>query len=203
MKTLDTRKQTGLIFSQEFIPKLLDGTKNMTRRPVNPQPYILADGTWEGNTRPRSGYSSERTLRDMLPIYCPYGQPGDLIWVRETWMYGDYGNNGSRPSERHIFYKADGWDQARFRGWQTAHGKHPPTLWKPSIHMPKWAARIWLEITEVRVERVQNVTGTDFFDEGFDLFDEFRSNWDEKYPGSWDRNDWVWALTFKRVEAPR
>jgi hypothetical protein len=129
---------------------------------------------------------------------CPYGQVGDHLWVRETWQHNPFGG---------IVYKAgSGIIDCGGRGW------------KPSIFMPRWASRITLEITNVRVERLQDISAPDCVNEGINtqgpydvaIYDEFSSHsiaqfaylWDsinsKKYP--WASNPWVFAIEFKRVE---
>ena len=136
---------------------------------------------------------------------CPYGQVGDRLWVRETLVI-----TGGRGSE-YVAYKADGYelDKGIF-----------PEKWRPSIFMPRWASRITLEITEVRVERVQEITEEDAIKEGICVVDNtedgiysspnypdihrdiFMYLWDSlntKRGYGWEVNPWVWVIEFKRV----
>ena len=135
----------------------------------------------------------------------PYS-PGDRLWVRETWRPIA---SPSNPEEcDFVIYKADD---------QTMKEK-----WKPSIHMPKWAARIWLEVTGVRVERIKDISSEDCFKEGIDIEGDayaeaerfvtagspcpperyaFITLWNQIYPDSWLYNDWVWVTDFIK-EAP-
>jgi hypothetical protein len=131
-------------------------------------------------------------------IKCPYGQPGDKLWVRETWEpvpveTASIYENESR-SEIKIRFKADTEDSFN--------------RWHPSIHMPKASARIWLEITNVRVERLQEITDQDAYAEGAakkGIHDNpaarFKILW-YKINGkdSWNANPWVWVVEFKRIE---
>lgn len=138
------------------------------------------------------------------PYGCPYGKVGDILWVRETWC---------RPFNPGKFlYKADQTNIVQ------------SNRWKPSIHMPKEAARIFLEITNVRVERLQDITQTDAEKEGvliddeglacmnyisneFDMFppeESFRTLWQSiNGPESWEANPWVWVIEFKKVSKPQ
>ena len=135
-------------------------------------------------------------------IRCPYGQPGDRLWVRETWAAF-----GVReiPKERGchvVIYREDE------EPVQHAYG------WRPSIHMPRWASRITLEVTDVRVERVQDITLDDVNAEGVSesrttFIDEhnarghFADTWNNlnaKRGFSWDSNPWVWCVTFKQLK---
>jgi hypothetical protein len=133
------------------------------------------------------------------PIHCPYGEVGDKLWVRETcWINGD-------QEENLVAYRADGEMPDHMKGEK----------WKPSIFMPRWASRITLEITEVRVQRLQEISEEDCRVEGcngghdsipgygfsatprehyHDLFESINGK------GSWDANSWVWAISFKVVK---
>jgi hypothetical protein len=144
---------------------------------------------------------------------CPYGYPSDRLWVRETWARSNDARSTKFTDD--VLYAAD--FSSRWRGDAHFDGR-----WRPSIHMPRWASRITLEITEVRVQRLQGISEEDAFAEGVaanpyhmadGTIDEgmsisaranFASLWDS-INGSrapWSENPWVWAITFKRVEAP-
>jgi len=157
-------KEHPILFNSEMVRAILDGRKTQTRRVIKPQPEMrpgndFVDGVW---------YEEDK-YGDSYPIRCPYGQPGDHLWVRETHLRAVYSNDGSRPSERFAFYKADEWGDKQWEGWRIAHSKCPPTPpWKPSIYMPRWASRITLEIVSVRVERVQDISKDDAVDEGLE-----------------------------------
>lgn len=140
-------------------------------------------------------YFEARNEYDFLP--CPYGQPGDRLWVRETFAHV--------PEHDCVYYRADD---------PTDH----PTdgSWTPSIHMPRWASRITLEITGIRVERVQDISPQDAIDEGVlppgpppspreldYAVEQFRELWDSinaKRGFGWDVNPYVWVIEFKVVE---
>lgn len=135
---------------------------------------------------------------------CPYGQPGDRLWVREAWARDD--------EDGQLMYRADvGRDLCA-------------DAWRPSIHMPRWASRITLEVTAVRVERLQDISEADAQAEGvipkwepgcsgrlMDAFGGFSFRpaasayaelWEQiNGPGAWDANPWVWVVEFKRVTA--
>lgn len=164
---------------------LLAGTKTQTRREVT--------GNALNWLRPR--FVS-------LPLdRCPYGQPGDRLWVRETWA-APHSCDHLKPSEvgpewRRIHYAA-----TESLGW---------LIKRPSIFMPRWASRITLEITGVRVERLQAISEADAKAEGSSLVSGsyshrgwFRELWGEiNGPGSWEVNPWVWVVEFRRLEVPR
>ena len=195
-------KEHPIIFSGPMVRAILDGRKTQTRRVIKPQPEIV-------DKEPRYRKNTWALWSDKIPKYkgglivsCPYGKPGDLLYVKETW----------RPiaSSEQLLYRADiynvmAWDE---------FGK-----WHPSIHMPRWASRITLEITDVRVERVQEISEENAIAEGMqgDIYGEdmgisprvdshsvrinFMDLWDSinlKRGYGWDVNPWVWVLGFKK-----
>ena len=146
-------------------------------------------------------------------------QQGDILYVRETWYYeshmedrteGEPNLPSGRYSNRYV-YKAD----CPTYPVNIGVGEHG---WRPSIHMPKEAARIWLKVTDVRAERLQEISGAELIKEGIDLyqsnyikaaFDEFKMLWNstikksdiDRY--SWQANPWVWVIEFERCEKPK
>lgn len=238
MNTLVKPKETPLLLRSDLVRKVLDGTKTMTRRPVKPQFPAWAEtvkcGTGLWYPLDKDGADDGHDWR-----ICPYGQPGDLLWVRETfWEYGYWTHwAGSEPIEP-VWCPA-GHDSEGNRRADCVRFDPPAAkekyrwLKRSSIHMPKWACRLWLEITEVRVERIQEITEEDAKAEGYvtrcncpgdygqpdphhhfcpaskanpmDLRharQAFWLSWDKTYPGSWDRSDWVWCISFKKVDRP-
>lgn len=200
--TATATKERPILFSGPMVRAILDGRKTQTRRVVK--------GAWalEGD---ESGCGWE-------PPACPYGEPGDRLWVREAWGLMDT-QPSDGPDRATLGYRADG-DAA------APNGRHQ--LWRPSIHMPRWASRITLEITDVRVERLRSISREDVRAEGIPetfgdwgalrfpgfeahvwdnmRFDEqWKLCWDQingDRPGcSWDANPWVWAITFRRIES--
>jgi hypothetical protein len=176
-------KERPILFSASMINAILQNRKSQTRRVVKPQPKIVHGyiGEW---------LVTEQLFRDgRAGLRCPFGQPGNSrLWVRETWLKTTGGT---------IWYRADGHDIAK------GH-------WRPSIFMPRWACRLVLELTAVRVERVQDITVPDALAEGIQHSTmnapavEFRWLWDSinaKRGYSWASNPWVWVLTFRRLEA--
>lgn len=193
---ITTAKERPIIFNGEMVRAILEGRKMQTRRPIKPQPYLRKEGFFK---RP-----FDAGFYDGNDVYYknPFGTPGDRLWVRETWC-----------PEMAIF----GGDTGRFFYNEQENGKLPlGHKWRPSIHMPRWASRITLEITDVRVERVQGITESDAIAEGFKhccagisndcgcqgtaAWADFGQTWEQLYPGSWDRNDWIWAISFKRLQ---
>lgn len=183
-----------ILFNTEMVRAILDGRKSCTRRLVK---FLSGEN-------PRwTGY-----IKDGLMLYngknepcirkAPY-QPGDILYVRETWKKAPNG-----------YYYYEDWQRNDIAD---------VTKWKPSIHMPKEAARIWLKVTDVRVERLQDIDGKGCVKEGIEeeplkyVGDEFVKGmfhdlWDstikksdlDRY--SWDANPWVWVIEFERCEKP-
>jgi hypothetical protein len=176
-------KERPIIFSGEMVRAILDGRKTQTRRIVKPQPV-------------RENINGIPYFSNGFPIdyrNCPYGQMGDSLWVRET--FGESGLN-------RIEYKAYPKDGKDFRAVMR---------WKPSIHMPRWASRITLEIVNVRVERLNDISEEDCLKEGVTYWphekerikERFSHLWQSIYgQGSWGQNPWVWVIEFKRVTPP-
>lgn len=193
-----------ILFSAPMVRAILAGTKTQTRR-------ALRDGTW---------WNAEHGVIRMAPaglactgfkrVACPYGQPGDRLWVRETFMHepADYCWEASvsipcRPAT--TVYRADHDGDTHGAGW------------KPSIHMPRALSRITLEITGVRVERLQDISEADATAEGVAEWARGACAADNPYDlgpvgyfellwssingrASWDANPWVWVVEFKPVK---
>ncbi|WP_030130818.1 morphogenetic protein [Pseudomonas sp. QTF5] len=225
-----------ILFSAPMVRAILEGRKTVTRRAVNPQP-VLTDGSgfsWKGHLF-GSGSDSRETSRNFSRHCCPHGRPGDRLWVRETFAL--LGNeDGVCVDWNDKLVKGNERDAARiFRAsctvgdyglWQIPDKAawKPDTdelqyegAWRPSIHMPRWASRILLEITEVRVERLQDITYEQAAAEGVHrgplrewcASDEggachkypvpaFRDLW-QSVGGDWEANPWVWVVEFKKV----
>ncbi|EMQ0186862.1 TPA: hypothetical protein OT989_000080 [Klebsiella pneumoniae] len=194
-------KERGMIFNGEMVRAILDGRKTQTRRPVKFPVYDKNLGCELAGNELAGELSAGNYLNSA------FGKPGGRIWVRETFT-GHYLDDdqiqdikdGRDKASRLCEYRADYPD-----GYQAADG------WTPSIHMPRWASRILLEITGVRVERLQSITLGDICKEiGCGLYD-FRPAthgfqvWEELWKSiygaeSWNTNPWVWVIEFKRVE---
>ena len=195
-----------IIFSAPMVRAILAGTKTQTRRVVKPQPSAELLAEYEAIRLARgSGRSDAQMLSDCLP--CHYGQPGDWLWVREAWA-----PHPQAPET--IFYRATVEAEPGFPVWSGP--------WKPSIHMPRFASRITLEITSVRVERLQDISEADAAAEGVTpkwepgcsgrlmealggfsfrpAASAYADLWESLHgPGSWDANPWVWVVEFKRI----
>ena len=214
-------KERPILFSAPMVRALLAGTKTQTRR------VIKGIEEWNQVWTPAVKGHGERFFRyknqgwdETLPMSCPYGQPGDRLWVRETFTRTeDESGFGSGTT----LYRAD------------MEGYEAPWDWTPSIFMPRHASRLTLEVTAVRVERLQDISETDAKAEGLSAITKdgktikygipdrdglpgnddtgwvwaewntdprkaYRTLWESiNGPGSWDANPWVWVVEFKRV----
>lgn len=231
-----------ILFNTEMVRAILDGRKSCTRRIIKPQPQ----GYFEVSEEPLYIYDTDGKQGKITPPY----QPGDILYVRETWRVGawdifnqmiafDYKDgtcgeltyihdrelfdrlvNQSRNDARQAKCEYNGADFV----WEK--GKSP-CRWHPSIHMPKEAARIWLKVTDVRVERLQDVTEDGAKAEGaidnrgfihspeneYDRIhtarDHFIKIWNSTIKKSdidrygWDANPYVWVISFERCEKPK
>ena len=154
-----------ILFSGEDVRAILGGRKTQARRVVRPQP-VLEGRVWRWKPRVGVDINAEHINAAMSP----YGVPGDRLWVRETWAvarcYGKLSPKDMPLGPRNVWYRASSAapDQP---GSEEVRGK-----WRPSIHMPRWASRITLEITGVRVERVQEISEEDAVAEGIEWLTE-------------------------------
>lgn len=185
-------KERGIILSGEMVRATLDDRKTQTRRVIRPQPEIAESG----RIRWRGGEGAIDCFGASIVHDCPYGKPGDRLWVRETTREDLMG------SESMTTYVADGWSP-RIR-WD--YSKRT----RPAIHLPKKYARLWLEVTGIRVERVRHISSADCIAEGLHgtmrndqpVRDRYRDLWDSlnaKRGYAWDANPWVWVITFERL----
>ncbi|MEE8551433.1 MAG: hypothetical protein V3T08_09300 [Gemmatimonadota bacterium] len=220
MSTATATRERPILFSGEMVRAILDGRKTQTRRVVTPQP---ADRFSEPQVGPGWVCVWWRVLNDLNDwhdVRMPF-HPGDRLYVRETWRGLHRFHTKSVPSGTYIHYEADGGgDPQGRRGRLGRFGRV-----RPSIHMPRWASRINLDVTSVRVERVQDATEGDCIAEGMEgvgcdhryaengaCTDCMNSGWIEP-PGlhfkelwdslnakrgySWDTNPWVWVIEFR------
>lgn len=203
-------KERPILFSDEMVRAILDGKKTQTRRMLKPQPiHHLKDIPGH--------FHSHWTFKDVvlagkkewLLQQCPYGRRGDKLWVREAFHFAQGGPIYDAAGG--VMDSAD--DEIVYRA--TAFKRR--VRWTPSIHMPRWASRINLEITEVRVERLMEISKTDALAEGITLHSDhhdkpehsilsavqtYRDLWERiNGTGSWNENPWVWVIEFKRVMA--
>lgn len=195
-------KERPILFSGPMVRAIIEGRKTQTRRVVKPQPIRDAFQGEDGATvlwdrwPARLVYTGDRSARtERLP--CPYGVPGDRLWVRETCDY--FAGDEKEPATmRRIQYRADDEDAA-----PACFGR-----WCPSILTPRWTSRIDLEIVSVRVERLQEIQEADAIAEGMTIkvrengaLAVFRDGWDtingKRAP--WASNPWVWVIQFRRL----
>lgn len=215
-------KERPILFSGAMVRAILSGAKTQTRRiaPIQSLDIFEHDGglvTWNvrftkpiGKSRTIGSYSGgfatpDKARQIVAAEFCPYGQPGDRLWVREAWSIDphpgpNYSGGLRSPDGGEVMYRAtDGW--------------HGP--WRPSIHMPRWASRLTLEITGVRVERLKEIGAADAMEEGVAVHADhynkpighpcspvmaYRDLWEYiNGPGSWDANPWVWVVEFHRI----
>jgi len=160
-------KEHPIIFNTEMVKAIRDGRKTQTRRLINPQPKQINndfDGTWEW--KEKGQYFDDLTLASTMRETCPY-RVGQRLWVRETFRLFSLAGVGDKE-EIVLRYKAGGLS----KGILTKGINYPFKFdkWRPSIFMPRWASRILLEITELRVERLQNISGEDAKAEGASPF---------------------------------
>lgn len=191
-------KERPILFNAEMVKAILGGRKTQTRRPLKPQPVDVIP-------KPKNTFSDGRTrwaLRTQVEpsrgvmAMCRIGNVGDRLWVRETWQSGEVALNEPRGA----VYRATDPDWETMEGWK----------WKPSIHMPRWASRITLEITGVRVERLRDISEKDALADGGWAYKacpihknpqaSFFQLWRSIYGiAALDNNPWVWVVEFKRL----
>ncbi|HBU8422657.1 hypothetical protein ACWQYV_10290 [Klebsiella pneumoniae] len=200
-------KERGMIFNGEMVRAILDGRKTQTRR-------IIKDCT-VGRDQISKFIQIEKKfigcypedVPELIRECCPYGVPGDRIWVREAFRVHSRATDVAT-----LVYKAserNSWTEQTHRVPVAVCNKPAtPEKWTPSLHMPRWASRILLEITGVRVERLRSMSQDDARAEGviaesgpMEAGLAFRELWDSIYgEESWKANPWVWVIEFKRVE---
>lgn len=189
-----------ILFDTEMVQAIISGSKTATRRlfksPLSKamepaHEIIYENGEWIAQLK--NGHYIN------CVIVCPWGEPGDFLWVKETWA----------PAINHFAYKAD-------YSKEVLEEKRNQGLWHPSIHMPKTTARLWLQITDVKAQRIQTITETEAWSEGVQLAkilglgeigqsnyrEGFIAKWISIYGiESWYENPWVWAVKFSVCES--
>lgn len=217
-------RERPILFSGKMVRALLEARKTQTRRVIQGlgerthSPFLGEDGVWRWMTGRVSHVDDERR--------CPYGNPGDKLWVRETWRGFDADGStfvcryAADDSMRRVDVDANrGWTPILMRA-----ARQVPEKWQPSIYMPRELSRITLRMTNVRAERVQEITQPDAIAEGVRASDAaavfkggklieglsntprgaFACLWDsingERDGCSWDANPWVWVVSFEKVQ---
>lgn len=217
--------ENPLLFQSEMVKAVLEGRKTQTRRVIkNVSITENVKGSIDYSGQKKGMYQAGRCIVAKYLNYplvgildfCKYGKPGDLLWVRETWGHTKQLNINPEDENYGVVYRAAGTDWENFEGW----------TWKPSIHMPKSASRIWLMVEDIRVERVKEITEYDSISEGVEAMGEddfngtawkdylakkddfepvfynsvlsFRSLWIFiNGEESWRANPWVWVILFR------
>ena len=222
-------KERPILFTPANALKCHDGTKTQTRRIIKNQPgkfvHIEYDERkgwqywWDVGVSGMPDVSQE-----YAPLKCPYGEPGDRLWVREAWRmsgeYADVSTTKIKPDDAWLYT-----DHLRYRGEQHSEGVDK---WRSSMMMPRWACRTVLEITEVRVQRLQACSEADAIAEGIERIGgaascnpwrnyrigkpgemsmhcscpirSYMTLWESiNGAGSWAENPWVWCVSFKKV----
>ncbi len=202
-------KERPILFNTEMVPAILDGRKTQTRRVVKPQPP-MGFRAWHGLINGYQAWTTHDTQGEKGFNYeakCPYGEPGDSLWVREKFtLECPYKHTDGCGNPDHVIYWASERDVVR---------ESITSRWRPSIHMPRWASRITLEVTGVRVEPVQSITPQDIEAEGTSQvwkeavyinehkqqrLRDFRHLWNTinaNHGFSWEVNPWVWIIEFQ------
>ena len=227
---MNTPKERPILVSGRLIRPILTGHKTQTRRLINPKiAEYFGEGAAVAMTDGHTGpgwymWSGEYPDEGSSFLRCPFGVPGDRLWVRETWRPVDWNGDGSRVvvaydatnGSEQICAAPSGFD---FKAWAEREQRridNAPMACapeRPSIHMPRWASRISLEVVDVRVQRVQEISEEDARAEGAPAIprldgsdpryyrQSFAALWDSLAPAGqeWADNPWVWAVTFKRV----
>lgn len=233
-------KERPILFNAPMVRAILEGRKTQTRRVINPQPFIdkMGNFCWNGcNFGQDSRGPHIQSIASPIPssktkrVHCPFGKPGDRLWVRETWNWFDPDEiSEDRRGSRAPFTGCQGsrkilWVAAYAADGHLEHAHLGRALWRPSIHMPRWASRILLEITGVRVERLSDISEEDAAAEG--IYNDgdvipFNGPWFVEHhdtqgyskasdcycalwekingAGSWMTNPWVWVVQFKQLK---
>lgn len=198
---MTTYKTRPILFSSAMVRAILEDRKTQTRRVIKPQFSTV----WGGGNSVRNGDKDYVSIHVNISmpdgswkwIRCPYGKPGDRLWVKETWSASPL--HVVTKERDGLIYKAD--------------NQLPYDHWRPSIFMPRWASRIELEIIKIHAERLQDITNTDALAEGvreshfhqrvdwMDL-DRYHALWEsinKKNGHGWDTNPFVWVIEFKKI----
>lgn len=210
-------RERPILFNDAMVRAILSGAKTQTRRPVDmrrvsfiggreddhndPALWGFADidGCWHVLDQRKPVWTGSGVPHEAYAIACPFGAPGDRLWVREAHAFNPCEDSEGNAADR-VLYRAD-------------HNGAAPLRWRPSIHMPRWASRLTLRVTDVHVERVQDISEEDARAEGASggvpwLYEDetyrtaFCHLWSDTYgPESWTANPWVWVVSFEREEA--
>lgn len=218
-----------ILFNGDMVRAILDGRKTVTRRAIKPQPKMILSFNLAGYGHEKWSYPPPKahelwgekykcpdniTKEDKSMLWTPPCNTDDILYVRETWDNLPVNPDGSYCGYDRYYYRADG--DLRPEGWQGN--------WHPSVHMLKYAARIWLKVTDVRVERLEDITDEQAKADGANWKNGKNVGWEEKMRRTaidrfaelwnstikksdlelygWDANPWVWVIEFERCEKP-
>lgn len=205
-----------ILFSDAMVRALLDSSKTQTRRIVKDLPpwpitEICSDAGGTGKWMPNGPAPGGVGMAAGHWRECPYGRPGDRLWVKEAFALSvidpDGGDPEDEPENWDVIYRAD--PEQPGGGWTDGEGNAIEAPWKCDRDMPRWASRILLEVLSVRAERLQEISENDARAEGLTLSDfdpsspvfRYACLWDDIYGrGNWNANPWVWVIEFKRLE---
>ncbi|MFY7514974.1 hypothetical protein ACOT19_01065 [Acinetobacter baumannii] len=229
-------KERPILFNSEMVNAILEGRKTQTRRILKKQPpENMTRHCWFSSSTSTYGFTNQPIPSDKWwKINCPFGRVGDRIWVRETWapvnLYGEIAlaykadSKVIRVEENESFLDEEGfinYDDPRlekysFAAWAYDLLDGKEGVWSPSIHMPRWACRLVLEITSIRVERLNDISENDAIAEGCDNSKSeaaiqmgwyerpvraFSRRWEWIYgKDSWKQNPWVWVIDFNVIQ---
>lgn len=214
-------KERPILFSTPMVQATIELRKTKTRRVKGLEIINEMPDDWKfidvlaGSYKDKASdvFRFVNSKNAPVNIACPYGKPGDVLWVRETWGFyngnGIFGGDFTAPSKRE---GKIGWKESVVHKAGTeknAWGMYGKPKWKPSIFMPRSACRIFLEVVSVRVERLQDITRGDAMSEGCPFpnmangdnpVDWFSNLWQSiNGKNSWNENPWVWVVEFKRI----
>jgi len=206
--TLNTKRvERPIVFSAPMVRSILEGQKTVARSPIKVQPP--AGHRWRGwvvdstNSKivGKASFGEDGSALSRKPVYarCPYGKPGDRLWVRETFA-------ALSPGEYEPVRPRQGYGQdIRFAATDPLADLSVDTRgyqWRPSTQMPRWASRILLEVTSIRVERFHEMTDGSLWTQGFATFGDADTDWNSKHEAKGlgtSVNPWAWVVEFKRV----
>lgn len=205
-------KEKPILFSAPMVRAILEGRKTQTRRIVKLRGNdgLQSDhSAWrfcEFHDEPRRAVWQNRSdIKRVITERCPYGESGDRLWVKETWQSRCWTQTEGNHIER-VLYAAD---HSMLEKYVTGDWSRPKAglgdKFVTPLFMPRWASRLLLENTEIHVERLQDITERDIIAEGCPKEFLLGTNWFQPLwesingAGSWDKNPWVWVVSFKRV----
>ena len=217
------RKVLPVLFNTDMVRAILDGRKTVTRRMVKKSQCMLADRKEPHELNRKYDPFDGMTDAELVSsTYRPPCQPGDILYIRETWAFlpcVECMDEGPSCHIEPVVYDDGDCESEGCFVYKASHPRPERVSWTPSIHMPKKAARIWLRVTNVRAERLQDMNGQDILMEGVNCHvhpeaDYFEGNqkmmfeelWnstikkDDLESYGWDANPWVWVIEFERCE---